>query len=66
MESPSAKNVQLLGTQLGEQHALQFLGMAVSILPLIKEAGGENCPCLLALGDNTSAMGWTCQSGRLP
>ena len=45
---------------------LKFLGMAVSIMLLIREAGGENCPCLLALGDNTSATGWICRLGRLP
>ena len=44
---------------------LEFLGMAVSILLLIREAGGENCPCSLALGDNTSATGWLHRSRRL-
>ena len=44
---------------------IKFLGMAVSIMLLIREAGGENCPCSLALGDNTSATGWLHRSRRL-
>ena len=48
------------------KNVLEFLGMAVSILLLIREDGGENCPCLLALRDSTSETGWTCPLRRLP
>ncbi|NER25769.1 MAG: hypothetical protein F6J96_34770 [Symploca sp. SIO1C2] len=45
---------------------LEFLGMAVSLLLLIKETTAEKWPCLLALGDNTSAVGWVFRTGKLP
>ena len=49
-------------------NVLEFLGMAISILLLIHEANhsGESFPCLLALGDNTSAISWLFRSGRVP
>ena len=37
---------------------LEFLGMVISVLLLIKESIDVDHPCLLALGDNTSAVGW--------
>jgi hypothetical protein len=46
---------------------LEFLGMMVTIwLVLIKcdECGSEQ-DCILALGDNTSAIGWLFKSGKL-
>jgi hypothetical protein len=41
--------------------------MAVSILILVKEAAEDNerHPCLLVLGDNTSAISWIFRSGRV-
>jgi len=45
---------------------LEFLGMTVSILLMIKEAKSEREGALLALGDNTLAIGWIFKSGRLP
>ncbi|NER26087.1 MAG: hypothetical protein F6J96_36445, partial [Symploca sp. SIO1C2] len=44
---------------------LEFLGMAVSILLMIEETRGEAQPCLMALGDNTSAIGSIFKTGRL-
>jgi hypothetical protein len=44
---------------------LEFLGMAVTIKLLLMEAAGEDFPCLLPLGDNTSAIGWIFRSGRI-
>ena len=52
----------------GEDRAnniLEFLGMVVTILLLIDESQEEESPCLLALGDNTSAIGWLFKSGKL-
>ena len=48
-------------------NVLEFLGMAVSVLLLIKEARDDNerHPCLLVLGDNTSAISWIFRSGRV-
>ena len=49
-------------------NVLEFLGMAISILLLLYEANrsGESFPCLLVLGDNTSAISWLFRSGRVP
>jgi hypothetical protein len=48
-------------------NVLEFLGMAISVLLLLSEAAqdGERFPCLLALGDNTSAISWIFRSGRV-
>jgi hypothetical protein len=48
-------------------NVLEFLGMAISVLLLLKEAkkSGEAFPCLLVLGDNTSAISWLFKSGRV-
>ena len=48
-------------------NVLEFLGMAVSVLLLLKEAAEdrEEHPCLLVLGDNTSAVSWIFRSGRV-
>ena len=48
-------------------NVLEFLGMAVSVLLLLKEAkcDAEPFPCLLVLGDNTSAISWLFKSGRI-
>jgi hypothetical protein len=49
-------------------NVLEFLGMVVTIwLVLIEcaETGSEQ-DCILALGDNTSAIGWLFKSGKLP
>ena len=49
-------------------NVLEFLGMMVTIwLVLIEcdETGSEQ-DCILALGDNTSAIGWLFKSGKLP
>jgi hypothetical protein len=48
-------------------NVLEFLGMAVSVLLLLREAEEENesFPCLMVLGDNTSAISWLFRSGRV-
>ena len=49
-------------------NVLEFLGMMVTVwLVLIEcdETGSEQ-DCILALGDNTSAIGWLFKSGKLP
>ena len=46
-------------------NVLEFLGMAVSILLMIDEKEQHEFPCLLALGDNTSAIGWIFRSSRI-
>ena len=48
-------------------NVLEFLGMAISVLLLLREAkeSGEQFPCLLVLGDNTSAISWLFKSGRV-
>ena len=38
--------------------------MAVSVLLLLDEAKDNSFPCLLALGDNTSAIGWIFRSSK--
>ena len=49
-------------------NVLELLGMAISVLLLLKEArdDAEKFPCLLVLGDNTSAISWLYKSGRVP
>jgi hypothetical protein len=49
-------------------NVLEFLGMAISVLLLLQEAreDEEEFPCLLVLGDNTSAIAWLFKSGRVP
>ena len=46
-------------------NVLEFLGMAISVLLLLDEAAQdqEDHPCLLVLGDNTSAVSWIFHSG---
>jgi hypothetical protein len=52
-----------LGNQ-GINNLLEFLGMAINIwLSCLASAGGEHC--ILAIGDNTSAIGWLHNSLRL-
>jgi hypothetical protein len=48
-------------------NVLEFLGMAISVLLLLREAKreGEQFPCLLVLGDNTSAISWLFKSGKI-
>lgn len=46
-------------------NALEFLGMAVTTLLLLEEMKEQPFPCLLALGDNTSAIGWIFKSGKV-
>lgn len=52
-ESDSANNV------------LEFLGMAVNIWLMCDRAKEDDHRCLLALGDNTSAIGWIFRSGKV-
>jgi hypothetical protein len=50
-----------------ENNVLKFLGIAVTVLlATIKCAklGGKQA-CILALGDNTSAIGWLYKSSKL-
>jgi hypothetical protein len=44
---------------------LEFLGMVVGIW-LICLDPNANSECILAIGDNTSAIGWLFKSGRMP
>lgn len=44
---------------------LEFLGMAVNIWIMCEEAEGDEFECILALGDNTSALGWIFRAGKL-
>ena len=48
-------------------NVLEFLGMAISVMLLLKEAAEdqEDHPCILVLGDNTSAVSWIFRSGRV-
>ena len=48
-------------------NVLEFLGMAISVMTLLVEASeeGEEFPCLLVLGDNTSAIAWLHRSSQL-
>lgn len=48
-------------------NVLEFLGMGISVLLLLREAkeAAEEYPSLLALGDNTSAIAWLHRSGRV-
>jgi hypothetical protein len=48
-------------------NVLEFLGMAISVMLLLQEASEdqEDHPCLLVLGDNTSAVAWIFRSGRV-
>jgi len=46
-------------------NALEFLGMAITIKLLIIEAAEEPYPCLLPLGDNTSAIAWIFKSSTI-
>jgi hypothetical protein len=49
-------------------NVLEFLGMMVTIWLVIIECekSGSEQDCILALGDNTSAIGWLYKSGKLP
>jgi len=49
-------------------NVLELLGMAISVLLLLEEAEekAEEFPCLLVMGDNTSAIAWLFKSGRIP
>jgi hypothetical protein len=49
-------------------NVLEFLGMMVTIWLVLVECDktGSQQDCILALGDNTSAIGWLYKSGKLP
>ncbi|KAI2497634.1 hypothetical protein MHU86_16883 [Fragilaria crotonensis] len=48
----------------GINNLLEFIGMAINIwLACLESEGGEHC--ILAIGDNTSAIGWLHYSSRL-
>ena len=49
----------------GVNNVLEFLGMAVNVLLLCREASCTEHDCLMVLGDNTSAIGWLHRSGRM-
>ena len=61
------KNAPFYGDD-SANNVLEFLGMAVSILLLLRESrqADEKFPCLLVLGDNTSAISWIFRSGKIP
>jgi hypothetical protein len=44
---------------------LEFLGMVVRIWLEIREAKAQSSECILALGNNTSAIGWLFGSGKV-
>ena len=44
---------------------LEFLGMAINILLEIKDCNRGGQDCILALGDNTSAVGWLHNTAKL-
>jgi hypothetical protein len=44
---------------------LEFLGMAINILLEIKDCKRGDQDCILALGDNTSAVGWLHNTAKL-
>jgi hypothetical protein len=44
---------------------LEFLGMAITVRLLLLDGKEQVHPCLLALGDNTSAVGWMFRSGKI-
>jgi len=46
-------------------NALEFLGMAINVLLLLEGNTGGKFPCVLALGDNTSAIGWIFRTGKI-
>jgi hypothetical protein len=48
-------------------NVLEFLGITISIMLLLKEAADDHeaHPCILVLGDNTSAVSWIFCSGRV-
>ena len=49
---------------IGVNNLLEFLGMGINVwLSCIESEGGENC--ILAIGDNTSAIGWLHNSSHL-
>ena len=44
---------------------LEFLGLYVSVELMIQESEDEDFPCLLALGDNTSAIAWVMKTSKV-
>ena len=48
----------------GINNLLEFLGMSINVWLSCLEDGGEES-CILAIGDNTSALGWLHSSSRL-
>ena len=46
-------------------NVLEFLGMAINTWIMGEEAEDGEFECLLALGDNTSALGWIHHAGQL-
>ena len=46
-------------------NVLEFLGMGVNILLLLHENPKASYPCILALGDNTSGIGWIFRSSKV-
>jgi hypothetical protein len=47
-------------------NVLEFLAMMVAIWLLLLECDDSDQDCIMALGDNTSAIGWLYKSSRLP
>ena len=56
----------IYGTDIAN-NVLEFLGMLVTIWLIILESSTDNSlqDCILAIGDNTSAIGWMHKSGKL-
>ena len=54
----------LLAGHKGINNLLEFVGMAINIWLSCLEDGGEQS-CILAIGDNTSALGWLHKTSRL-
>ena len=47
------------------KNLLEFLGMAINILLELQDCKAEDQDCILALGDNTSAVGWLHNTAKL-
>jgi hypothetical protein len=46
-------------------NALEYIAITVNAIVLCRDVPGQTSPCVLALGDNTSAIGWLYRSSQL-
>ena len=47
-------------------HEDEFLALAINMLLMLHDCNDSTSECFLALGDNTSGLGWIHRSGHLP